>query len=101
MPKVDDLFKNGTVLGVAIGLGAAAVAAALVPALPTIARAGRPAARGALKSGLILMERGREVLAEASEELEDLLAEVRAEMQHERYAADMDQTDVVFKTDEE
>jgi len=100
MPKFDDLLKNGTVLGVAIGLGAAAVAAALVPALPAIARAGRPAARGVLKSGLILMAQGREALAEASEEFEDLLAEVSAEMQQQRHAqfADLDGAEAGCKT---
>ncbi len=104
MPRIDNLFKNGTVIGVAIGLGAVAIAAALVPALPAaIARAGRPAARGAIKSGLLLMERGREVLAEASEELDDLLAEVRAELQqgHSTHNSYSDQADAAFKTYEE
>lgn len=86
MPKVEDLLKNGTSLGVAIGLGAAVIAAAIVPALPVIARAGRPAARSAIKQGLALVERGREVMAEAGEELEDLLAEVREELRQERKA---------------
>jgi len=94
MAKVDDLLKNGTSLGVAIGLGAAVIAAAIVPALPVIARAGRPAARAAIKSGLALVERGREVMAEASEELEDLLAEVRAELQQERKAQSVNVGDV-------
>ncbi len=84
MPKLDDIVKNGTPLGIAIGLGAAALATAIVPAIPAIVRAGRPTARAAIKSGLVLLEKGREIMAEASEEFDDMLAEVKAELQQER-----------------
>lgn len=81
MIKVDDFFKNGTPLGIAIGIGATVLATAVIPVLPTLARAARPTARAAIKSGLLLAERGREFIAEASEEFEDILAEARAELQ--------------------
>lgn len=84
MPKFEDLIKNGTPFGIVLGLGAAAVATVIVPALPAIVRASRPTARAAIKSGLVLLERGREVMAEASEEFEDMMAEVKAELQQER-----------------
>jgi len=84
MPKIDDLFKTSTVLGVAIGVGATVLAATLVPSIPVLVRSARPTARAAIKSGLVLVERGREILAEAGEELEDLLAEVRSELQQEQ-----------------
>jgi hypothetical protein len=86
MPKFEDLIKNSTPLGVVIGLGTAALATAIVPALPAIIRASRPTARAAIKSGLVLLERGREVMAEASEEFDDMLAEVKAELQQEHKA---------------
>lgn len=100
MPKLDDYIKNGTPLGVAIGLGAAALATVIVPALPALVRASKPTARAAVKSGLILLERGREVMAEASEELDDMLAEVKAELQKERQVQQSQFTDaeVVIKT---
>jgi hypothetical protein len=84
MMKIDDFFKSGTPLGIVIGIGATVVAAAIIPALPALAKAVRPAARAALKTGILLAERGQEFIAEASEELEDMLAEVRTELRQEK-----------------
>jgi len=99
MPKLDDIVKNGTPLGIAIGLGAAVLATVIVPALPAIVRASRPTARAAIKSGLVLLEKGREVMAEANEEFEDMLAEVKVELQQERNVpnAKAEVSDVVLK----
>lgn len=83
MIKISDFFKSGTPLGIAIGIGATVLATAVIPVLPALAKAARPAARAAIKSGLLLTERGREFMAEATEELEDILAETRAELQRE------------------
>lgn len=80
MPNIEDIIKSDISKGAAIGVGAALVA---VAALPAIMRAGRPLARAALKSGILLLEKGREVIAEAGETLEDLVAEVRAELAQE------------------
>jgi hypothetical protein len=77
VPNLDDLLKNETTKGVAVGVGIALVG---IAAIPVIASIGRPFARAALKSGLLLVEKGREALAEAGEEMEDLLAEVKAEL---------------------
>ena len=85
MPNFQDIFKNDPAR-IALGVGAAVVALAAIPA---IVHAGRPIARVALKSGLLLLEKSREAIAEAGENIEDLVAEVRAEMAAEResYAA--------------
>lgn len=77
MPTIDNLLKNETAKGVAIGLGAALVG---VAAIPTVIMVGRPLARVAIKSGLLFLEKGREAMAEATESLEDLVAEVKAEL---------------------
>ena len=77
MPALDNLLKNETAKGVAIGLGAALVG---VAAIPTVIMVGRPLARVAIKSGLLFLEKGREAMAEATESLEDLVAEVKAEL---------------------
>lgn len=77
MPNFNDVLKNDVTRGIAIGAGIVAAGWLLAPAL-------RPAARAALKSGLLLIERGREKMAEASEALEDLMAEVQAELSEER-----------------
>jgi hypothetical protein len=81
MPTIDDLLKNDTAKGVAIGLGAALAG---VAAIPVIMSVGRPFARVAIKSGLLFLEKGREAIAEAGEGLEDLVAEVKAELAAEQ-----------------
>lgn len=76
------LFDNGLKLGtgVAIGLGALVLAPTVVPAVAAILK---PLAKAAIKSGFIIYEKSREVLAETKEVIEDLAAEVRAELSQE------------------
>lgn len=67
------------VLVLGLGVGAAVVAATphvaavLGPVL-------RPLARSALKHGILLYERGRELSARFAEDLEDIVAEVKADL---------------------
>lgn len=89
--KIEDLYKNGVPLGIAIGVGATVVAKYVIPMLPDLVRAARPGAREALKSGILLMEQGREILAEISEEVEDILAEARSDLQ-QRYDVSQPET---------
>ncbi|HYE36873.1 DUF5132 domain-containing protein [Methylocaldum sp.] len=81
MAGLGDFFENGVAKGVVIGLGVVAAGVILAPAL-------RPAARAAVKSGILLFEKGREWAAEAGETLEDLVAEVRAELAEQAAAAE-------------
>ena len=83
MPNLQDLFKNDIARGAALGVGAAVIA---VAAIPAIVYATRPLARVALKSGLLFIEKSREAIAEAGEHLDDLVAEVKAEMASDREA---------------
>lgn len=77
MPNLREVFSNDVTRGVAIGVGVLAAGWLLAPAL-------RPVARSALKSGLLLVELGREKMAEAGEAFEDLVAEVRADLAEEK-----------------
>ncbi|MCX7102818.1 MAG: DUF5132 domain-containing protein [Methylobacter sp.] len=88
MIKLDDFLKAGTPMGIAIGIGATVLATAVIPVLPVLAKAARPMARAAIKSGLLLAERGRELIAEVSEELEDVFAETKAELMGENTASE-------------
>jgi hypothetical protein len=81
MPNFQDIFKNDVARGAALGVGAALVAFAAIPA---IVAATRPLVRVAVKSSLLLLEKGREVVAEAGEHMEDIVAEVKAELAAER-----------------
>ena len=75
-----NLFKAS--LGAALTAGIAT--AVLTPILlPVLVRSARPLARQAVKTGLIICEKGRETLAEAEEALDDLVAEARVELERE------------------
>lgn len=78
---LSDLLKGETSKGVAIGVAAAVLAPFVVPALTKTAR---PLARTLIKTGIIFYHKGRETLAEATESLDDLMAEVRAELADEQ-----------------
>jgi hypothetical protein len=72
------LFPKARVLfGFGMGIAAAGVAREVLPAFQGL---GRPLAKAALKSGLILLDRGRVRMAQMQETLEDLTAEARAEL---------------------
>lgn len=67
--------------GFATGVGVSLITPLVLTALATVAR---PAARAAIKAGLVLYERGREKVAEAGEVIEDLVAEAQAELEESR-----------------
>lgn len=75
------LFNNGLkgniLSGLAVGIGAAVIAPAVVPIVASVVK---PLAKAAIKGGIMLYEKGREVVAEATEMVEDIVAEAKAEM---------------------
>jgi hypothetical protein len=75
MALLDDALGNvGT--AVLIGVGAALVAPVLLPLAGAVLR---PVAKGLIKGGLYLADTAQEILAEGSEQLSDLVAEIQAE----------------------
>jgi hypothetical protein len=68
-----------------LGVGAALVARGLGPA---IARRGRPIVRGAVKQALMLSQGAQVRVAGVREDLEDLVAEARADLQADQETAD-------------
>ncbi|HMK43014.1 MAG TPA: DUF5132 domain-containing protein [Dissulfurispiraceae bacterium] len=78
------LFENGLkgniLTGLAIGIGAAVIAPSVIPVL---ASAFKPAAKAAIKGGVLLYEKGKESIAEMSEVMEDIIAEAKAELAEE------------------
>ncbi|MGY6216724.1 hypothetical protein ACW73L_16320 [Methylolobus aquaticus] len=77
MANLSDLLKTDLGKGVAIGLGLGSLALALAPVL-------RPAAKNAVRSGLLLMDKGREWVVEACDSIEDIVAGVRANVSEEQ-----------------
>ncbi len=77
MAILEDVFKGGTVTGLAVGVGALL----LVPTvLPAVGRVVRPAVKAAIKGGMVFY---RETIAEVGELAGDLFAEARSELEHE------------------
>ncbi len=74
----------GRALGLAVVVGAGVAIVATVVAAPGVLRAARPLAREALRRGLDAVERARSAAAELVEDVDDLVAEVRAERQTDK-----------------
>jgi hypothetical protein len=69
----------GRVFGTALLIGAGALALGAIVAAPRILRASRPHVREALRRGFALYDKARSAAAEFADDVEDLVAEVRAE----------------------
>lgn len=71
-------FKSNLITGLVTGLAATL----LVPVLrPFLTNASRSLTKATIKGSIHLYERGRESFAELGETVEDLMAEVRSEME--------------------
>ncbi|MFZ5660911.1 MAG: DUF5132 domain-containing protein [Pseudomonadota bacterium] len=78
MAIIEDMFKGGNIVtGLAIGIGAAVIGPMLMPVVRNVAR---PVAKAAIKGGIAVYDRGREMAAEVTEMAQDLVAETKAEM---------------------
>lgn len=76
MALFEDITK-GPISTVLIGIGVAMVAPTVFPA---VASGLRPLAKALVRGGLTLYDAAKEGVAEAGEQLNDLVAETRAEM---------------------
>ncbi len=83
MALFDELPK-GPLSTVLLGIGVAMVAPTV---LPTLASGLRPLAKSLVKGGVTLYDVMKEGVAEAGEQLADLVAESRAEMAQGRHAS--------------
>ncbi len=81
------IFEKGEqkiLLGIGIGLGAGLLVKSLAPAFHGM---GRPVAKAAIRGGIGRLDASRETMARWKETWEDLVAEVRAEMEEVAKAA--------------
>jgi hypothetical protein len=72
--------SSRVILGVGLGIAIAGTFRQIAPAFRGL---GRPLAKAAVKSTLLLLDRGRLQVAELKETVEDLAAEVRVEIKIE------------------
>jgi len=77
MPIFENGLKGNILNGLAIGIGAAIVAPALIPVVSSIVK---PLAKAVIKGGILCYERSKESIAEISEMVEDIVAEAKAEV---------------------
>jgi hypothetical protein len=77
------LFDSGLKIGtpVLLGIGVLILAPVIVP---VVASAVKPLAKATIKTGLSLVQKGKELMSEAAEAFEDIAAEVKAELIAER-----------------
>lgn len=95
---LEDLVNEEKAKALAIGVGAALLAPLAIGVLAT---GGRPLLKSALKTGLILYEKGLEHAETLVETLDDLIAETRAEVDEELMAAATDSAVQAHDTDAE
>ncbi|MDJ0679957.1 MAG: DUF5132 domain-containing protein [Xenococcaceae cyanobacterium MO_167.B52] len=74
IPDLEDVVEDLGIPGVA--------AIVLLPVLIPVAagKVGKPLAKATIKGGIVLYEKGKGVIAEVGETLEDLVAEAKAEL---------------------
>jgi hypothetical protein len=74
IPQVEDIVEDLGVPGIA--------AIVLLPVLiPVVAgKIGKPLAKATIKGGIVLYEKGKGVVAEVGESIEDIIAEAKAEL---------------------
>lgn len=77
MALFDDVLKGNIVTTLALGVGAVILAPIVIPVLASVSK---PLAKAIIKGGILVYEKGKEAVAEASEVVEDMVAEVKAEM---------------------
>lgn len=77
MGLFDNGLKGNIITGLAIGVGTAILAPVVIPMIAGIAK---PLAKAAIKGGIMLYEKNKELIAEATEVVEDLVAEAKAEL---------------------
>ena len=70
-----------TLRNVAMGAGVVLLAPVAVSLIGSLMR---PVAKAAIKSGLMVYDKGREIAAETRESIEDLAAEAKAELDEQR-----------------
>jgi len=83
MGLFDNGWKGNILGGLAIGIGSAVLAPVVIPIL---SRTAKPLAKAAIKSAMLMYEKGKEKVAEAQEVVEDLMAEARSELDKESAA---------------
>ena len=74
----DGGWKGNIVTSLAIGVGVAVVGPILIPVASSMLK---PLAKAAIKGGIVLYDKSKEMVEEGKEIIEDIVAEVKSEME--------------------
>ncbi|MDJ0589946.1 MAG: DUF5132 domain-containing protein [Pleurocapsa sp. MO_226.B13] len=94
--KMGDFFEDLGIPGIAAGVGAVVLAPVLIPA---VAKASKPVAKALIKGGIVAYKKSRSAIAETGEVLEDLVAEVKAELTEQEARSILESADGYFEED--
>jgi len=92
--KVEDLLEDLGIPGIAAGVGAIVLSPILIPA---VAKATKPVAKALIKGGIVAYKKSKSAIAETGEVLEDLVAEVNAELAEEDLQQSFESVDTNFE----
>ncbi len=92
--KAEDLLEDLGIPGIVAGVGAIVMAPVLLPA---VAKASKPVAKALIKGGIVAYKKSRSAIAETGEVLEDLVAEVNAELAEEEAQPILESADPGFE----
>jgi hypothetical protein len=79
--KLGDWLEDVGTPKIVAGIGAIVLAPVVIP---VVAKASKPLAKAVIRGGILAYEKSRTMMAETGEILEDLVAEVQAELAAER-----------------
>lgn len=88
--KVGDLLEEVGIPGIVAGVGAVVLAPVLIPA---VAKASKSIAKALIKGGIIAYHKSRIAISETGEVLEDIVAEVQAELTEEQMELSLESSD--------
>ena len=94
--KVGNWLKELGPSGTIASIGAIVLAPIVIPA---VAKASKPLAKAAIKGGILVYTKGRTMIAETGEVIEDLVAEVQAELAEEQEQQDFETTEAEVSPD--
>ena len=83
MAFLEEMLKGNIVGGLALGIGAVILVPIMIPVVRKVAK---PLAKAAIAGGIMAYKKGKELIAEGAEAIEDVYVEAKAELAESREA---------------
>lgn len=89
--KIGNWLEDLSPSGIALGIGAVVLAPVVIP---SVAKASKPLAKAMIKGGILAYQKSRTLMAETGEIIEDLVAEVQAEIALEQESQNSESAEI-------